>query len=132
MVQQTSGREKEKWITQNPIVHMARKNLFLYLVMEMGFVCIRDRNTLVRSVKVAPSMSIIYGNMTAERDVEVDVFATMRNKKGFAGIVVVTSCARSHIVLCKKTKIPKYDPLANKESNGPSPSLWGPLVSEIR
>ncbi|MCP4318494.1 MAG: hypothetical protein GY789_21365 [Hyphomicrobiales bacterium] len=85
MVQQTSGREKEKGITQSPIVHMARKSLFVYLVMEMAFVSIREVNTLVRGVKVAPPVS-------------------MGNIKGFAGIVMVVHCAKPHTVLPPKIR----------------------------
>ncbi len=43
---------KRKGVTQSPIVHMARKSLFVYLVVEMGFVSIRELNSLARIVMV--------------------------------------------------------------------------------
>ncbi len=108
---------KKIGITQSTIAHMARKNRVENLVVEMAFVSIRELDALVRSVKEAPSVSIMYGNMTAGRDVEVNVFVTMGteslfvylvvvlgfvsmgNKKGFARIVMVDSCAKPHTVL---------------------------------
>ncbi len=39
-------------------VTMGTESLFVYLVLVLGFVCIRDRNTLVRSVKVVHCVSM--------------------------------------------------------------------------
>ncbi len=73
------GREK-RGITQSTIAHMERKSIFVCFVMGKASVSITYRNTLVRSVKVATSV-------------------TMGKKKGIARIVVVTSCAKPHTVL---------------------------------
>ncbi len=51
VVQQISGRGKG--ITESPIVHMESKSLFVYLVVERTFVCIRKINRLARIVVVA-------------------------------------------------------------------------------
>ncbi len=42
-------------------VYIEKASLFVYLVMEMAFACIRNGNTFVRSVKVVPFVSITYG-----------------------------------------------------------------------
>ncbi|MCP4270093.1 MAG: hypothetical protein GY777_31715 [Candidatus Brocadiaceae bacterium] len=60
------------------------------------------QNTIVRSVKVAPSVSMGKPNMTAGRDVEVDVIVHMGKKKGVVRIVMEDSSAKPHTVLPEK------------------------------
>ncbi len=50
---------------------------------------------IARNMKVI--VSTMYGN--ARRDVEVEIFVSMGNIKGFAGIVMVVRCTKPHTVL---------------------------------
>ncbi len=79
------GKGKKTGITQSTIVHMASERLIVYFVVEMAFVSTRNRNTLVRIVKVVVFVSIMYGNMSAGRDV-VDIFVTMGKKRDLQGL----------------------------------------------
>ncbi len=78
---------------------MASERLIVNFVVEMAFVSTRKVNTLVLSIKVVIFVSMGNRNMSAGRDVEVDVIVSMGKKKGIARIVVVTSCAKPHTAL---------------------------------
>ncbi len=99
MVQQTSGREKEKEITQSPIAHMVNSSIGVGNVVGRAFVLIKSRNMNARNVEVNLIVSMESENSSVQ-NVMGRAFVPMGIEKRAARNVMVEGCARLHIVFC--------------------------------